>query len=113
MVNKALGEYIKKAREAKGFSLRALALRVDKTPATISQIENGLFQPSEELIQDIAKQLGESEDVLLGLTGRMSKELQEIAAKRPQLFADFIRQAKDAPDHAILKVTRVVRDGKW
>ena len=113
MVNKALGEYVRKAREAKGLSLRALALRVDKTPATISQIENGLFQPSEELIQDIAKQLNESEDVLLGLTGRASKSLQEIIAKRPKLLPDLIRQAKDAPDHAILKIIREVRDGKW
>jgi hypothetical protein len=36
-----------------------------------------------------------------------------VIRRRPRQFAELIRQLKDAPDRAILKVVRVVRDGKW
>jgi len=29
------------------------------------------------------------------------------------LFADLIRQLKDTPDHAVLRLVREVRDGEW
>ena len=29
------------------------------------------------------------------------------------LFADLIRQLKDMPDHAVLRLVREVRDGEW
>jgi hypothetical protein len=32
---------------------------------------------------------------------------------RPQLFAQLIRQLKDMPDHAVLRIVREVRDGSW
>ena len=61
----------------------------------------------------MARELGEDPDVLLAMAGKVSSELQEIIRKRPKLFADLIRQLKQAPDHAILKVVREVRDGEW
>jgi len=33
--------------------------------------------------------------------------------KRPTLFADLIRQLKDAPDQAMIRIVREVRDGEW
>ncbi|RMH11356.1 MAG: XRE family transcriptional regulator, partial [Gammaproteobacteria bacterium] len=33
--------------------------------------------------------------------------------KRPQLFAELLRELKTLPDHAILRVVREVRDGDW
>jgi hypothetical protein len=30
-----------------------------------------------------------------------------------RVFAELIRQLKSAPDHAILRVVREVKDGKW
>ena len=47
------------------------------------------------------------------LAGKVSGDLQDIIRKRPRLFADLIRQLKDAPDHAVLRVVREVRDGDW
>jgi len=32
---------------------------------------------------------------------------------RPRLFADLIRQLKNLPDHAVLRLVREVRDGTW
>ena len=47
------------------------------------------------------------------MAGKVSSDLQEIIRKRPELFAELIRQLKKAPDHAVLKVVREVRDGDW
>lgn len=35
------------------------------------------------------------------MAGKGSSDLQEIIRKRPQLFAELIRQLKEAPDHAV------------
>jgi hypothetical protein len=43
----------------------------------------------------------------------VSGELQAIIRKRPKLFAELIRQLKDVPDHAMLRLVREVRDGDW
>ena len=40
-------------------------------------------------------------------------EVQAIIRKRPQLFADLIRELKNLPDHSVLRVVREVRDGNW
>jgi hypothetical protein len=33
--------------------------------------------------------------------------------RRPELFAELIRELKDMPDHAVLRIVREVRDGEW
>ena len=43
----------------------------------------------------------------------VSSELQAIIRKRPKLFAELIRELKDQPDHAVLRLVREVRDGEW
>jgi hypothetical protein len=43
----------------------------------------------------------------------VSSDLQEAIRKRPELFAAAIRQLKDMPDHAVLRIVREVRDGTW
>jgi hypothetical protein len=43
----------------------------------------------------------------------VSEELQRIIRKRPKLFAQLIRELKDLPDHAVLRLVREVRDGNW
>ena len=51
--------------------------------------------------------------MLLAMAGKVSSELQEVIRKRPREFAELIRQLKDAPEHALLRVVREVRDGDW
>ena len=51
--------------------------------------------------------------MLLAMAGKVSSDLLEIIRKRPELFADLIRQLKSMPDHAILRISRDVRDGEW
>jgi HTH-type transcriptional regulator, competence development regulator len=47
------------------------------------------------------------------LNGKVSNDIQEIIRKRPQLFAQLIRELKNIPDHAVLRLVREVRDGDW
>ena len=101
-------------REDRRFSLRQVALRVGIEPAYLSKIERGQVPPpSEATTVRLAEELGQDPDVLLALAGKVSGDLQEIIRKRPKLFAELIRQLKEAPDHAILRVVREVRDGNW
>jgi len=114
-----LGSYIREIRERhreedKKYSLRQVAQRVGVEPAYLSKIERELVPPpSEDTIRKIAQDLGEDEDLLLAMAGKVSSDLQEIIRKRPQVFAELIRQLKKAPDKAILRIVREVRDGEW
>lgn len=83
-------------------------------PAYLSKIERGdVAPPSEATTIRLARELGEDPDVLLAMGGKVSGDLQEIIRRRPRLFAELIRQLKEAPDDAILRVVREVRDGEW
>jgi transcriptional regulator with XRE-family HTH domain len=115
----AFGEHVRELRqrrrsEDRRFSLRQVAARVGIEPTYLSKLERGeLPPPSEETARRLAADLGEDPDVLLALAGKVSSDLQAIIRRRPKLFAELIRHMKDAPDHAILKVVRQVREGEW
>jgi transcriptional regulator with XRE-family HTH domain len=116
---KTFGQYIRQCRsglQAAGdrrYSLRQVATRMGVEPSYLSKIERDEQLPSEQAVRSLAKELGEDEDVLLAMVGKVSGELQEIIRKRPELFAGLIRELKDMPDHAVLRLVREVRDGNW
>jgi len=113
------GDHLRNVRkrlrqEDRRYSLRPVAQRIDVEPSYLSKIERGeVAPPSEATTVKLAKELGEDPDVLLAMAGKVSSDLQEIIRRRPELFAELIRQLKEAPDHAVLKVVREVRDGDW
>ncbi len=115
-----LGDYLRKCRiekqenEGNTFSLRQLATRIGIEPSYLIKIERGLEpRPSEETTKALAKELGEDPDVLLAMAGKVSSDLQAIIRKRPKLFSQLIRELKNAPDRAVLRLVREVRDGDW
>ena len=113
------GKYIRNRREARrvgdaSYSLRQVAGRIGIEPAYLSKIERGeVAPPSEVTIRALAADLGEDPDVLLAMAGKVSSDLQEIIRKRPDVFAELLRGLKTAPDHAVLRIVREVRDGDW
>ena len=113
------GEYLRQRRETlqvrdKLYSLRQTAFRIGVEPAYLSKIERGeVPPPSEATIYRLAADLGEDSDMLLAMGGKVSRDLQEIIQQRPQLFAELIRQLKDVPEAAVLRIVREVRDGNW
>jgi len=112
-------EFIRDRREAlkaddRRFSVRQVAQRIGVEPAYLSKIEREVVKPpSEKTIRALAGELDLDADVLLAMAGKVSTDLQEIIRRRPQLFADLIRELKSAPDHALLRIAREVRDGEW
>ncbi|WP_420462669.1 helix-turn-helix domain-containing protein [Candidatus Palauibacter sp.] len=101
-------------RDDARFSLRQVAMRIGIEPAYLSKIERGdVAPPSEATTLRLAQELDADPDWFLALAGKVSSDLQEIIRKRPELFAELIRQLREAPDDAILRVVREVRDGDW
>lgn len=113
------GDYIREKREAlkkedAAYSLRQVANRIGVEPSYLSKVERGdQPPPSEEKIKALAEELNENPDVLLAMAGKVSTDLQEIIKQRPELFSQLIKEIKDLPDHAVLKIVREVRDGDW
>ncbi len=96
------------------YSLRQVARRIGVEPSYLSKVERGqVAPPSEATTVRLAKELGQDPDVFLAMAGKVSRDLQDVICQRPALFAELIRQLKDAPDHAILHIVREVRDGDW
>ena len=113
------GNYARELREERrktdrSYSVRQVAGRIGIQPSYLSKVERGeVAPPSEATIKRLAEDLGEDPDVMLALAGKVSQELQEIIRKRPKLFASLIRELKNSPDHALLRIVREVRDGDW
>lgn len=113
------GQFLRDCRVAKSdkapeFSLRKVAERVGIEPSYLSKIERDEQPPpGETVIRKLALELSEDPDVLLALAGKVSSDLLVIIRSRPRLFADLIRQLKNMPDHAVLRLVREVRDGHW
>ena len=80
---KQLGARIRKAREAKGTSLRTMATDLKITPTHLSHIERGIKRCSDELLANISKYLNITE-----------KELFEIIDRIPKDLLDTLRNSK-------------------
>ena len=113
------GDYVRRRREAlreadAEFSVRRVAARIGVEPSYLSKVERGEQPPpGEQTIVALARELNEDPDVLLALAGKVSAELQKIIRKRPKVFAELIRELKNMPEHAVLRLVREVRDGNW
>src|SRR5687767_4612193 len=119
MTGSSFGAYVRQCRERlkerdAEFSVRRVAGRVGIEPAYLSKIERGeMPPPGEETILKLAAELELDADVLLAMGGKLSSDLRTIILRRPNLFAQLIRELKNAPDHAVLRIVRQVQDGDW
>jgi HTH-type transcriptional regulator, competence development regulator len=115
----SFGSIIRERREelrssSREFSLRQVAFRVGVEPSYLSKVERDeVAPPSEETIVRLATDLSLEADVLLALAGKVSSDLLDVIRRRPQLFGQLLRELRDMPDHAVLRLVREVRDGEW
>ena len=113
------GAFVRERREAlrtddRRYSLRQVADRVGVEPSYLSKVERSeVAPPSEDTIVRLAHELAVESDVLLALAGKVSSDLLETIRKRPLLLGQLLRELKDMPDHAVLRLVREVRDGDW
>ena len=102
------------SRDDPKYSVRQVAKRMGIQPSYLSKVERGeVAPPSEETTRKLARELEVDSDVLLAMAGKVSSDLQDVIRKRPALFAELIRQLKEMPDHAVVRLVREVRDGEW
>lgn len=115
----SLGTFLRERRESlrahdRRYSVRQVAERVGIQPSYLSKVERGdVSPPSEETLVRLARELDVDADLLLAMAGKVSSDLLEVIRRRPLLFGELIRQLKDLPDHAVLRLVREVRDGEW
>ena len=113
------GSFVRGRREElraadRSYSVRQVATRIGVQPSYLSKVERGdVAPPSEATITKLAGDLDVDRDYLLALAGKVASDLEEVIRKRPVLFARLIRELREAPDHALLRVVREVRDGAW
>jgi transcriptional regulator with XRE-family HTH domain len=113
------GQYVRERREALNedrgeYSVRKTAAAIDVQFSYLSKVERGeVPPPSEATIKRLAEVLDEDPDMLLALAGKVSEDLRKVIIRRPQLFGELLRQLKDCPDKAVLRLVREVRDGNW
>lgn len=116
---KEFGDFVRARREAlrerdEQYSVRQVAQRIGVEPSFLSKVERGeVAPPSEAKIVALARELKQDADVLLALAGKVSSDLQAAIRRRPELFGSLIRELRTMPDHAVLRLVREVRDGKW
>lgn len=117
--SQGFGDYVRERRQTlltndRAYSVRGVARTTDIEPSYLSKIERGVeAPPSEATIRRLAAALDEDPDVLLALAGKVSDDLQSVIRRRPQLFAQLIRELAASPDDAVLRIVREVRDGNW
>jgi HTH-type transcriptional regulator, competence development regulator len=115
----SLGELIRNRREAlrredAAYSVRRVAARLGIQPSYLSKVERDIGSPpSEETLIRLAAELGLDAAVVLAYAGKVSRDLRDVIRRRPQLFGELLRELKDLPDHAVLRLVREVRDGDW
>lgn len=96
------------------YSLRGVAGLVGIQPSYLSKIERDLeAPPGEETIKRLAEVLEQDPDLLLAMAGKISSDLRRIILQRPGLMSELLRELKEMPDDALLRVVREVRDGDW
>lgn len=116
---KQFGDHVREARELlqvkdARYSQRQVALRIGVQPAYLSKVERGeVAPPSEATIVRLAEDIKEDADILLAMAGKVSSDLQAVIRRRPKLFAELLRELRKAPDQAVLRIVREVRDGEW
>lgn len=95
-MSETLGEFIRRIRTEKlDMSLRELATRIKKTAPFVSDIELGRRHPSEEVLVDIARVLGVSEDELRKRDVRAPIEDIKRATQKDPTFAMAFRTVLD------------------
>ena len=86
---RGFGSYVRAQRQrlsegSKDFSVRKVAMKIGVEPAFLSKVEREIVSPpSEGKIIALAEVLGEDQDILLAMGGKVSSDLLKVIKERP------------------------------
>jgi transcriptional regulator with XRE-family HTH domain len=92
----AVGELVRRLREQRGLSLRALATATDFSPSFISQLENGQVSPSIASMERIANTLGVTLGEFFNALGSTEGGVVLRAAERMQMQSQWSHATLEA-----------------
>ncbi len=96
-----LAKRLRELRLERGWKQGQVAGRLGVTASVVSAYENGLRQPSYEVLVKLSQIYGVSSDYLLGLSGRRSPEyrhliiMDALSPGNAALVAELVRALKD------------------
>ncbi len=88
-----LGMRLRQLRKEKGFSIKALARKLNVNHAYLSRIESGQVQPSEQVLRKLARSLKHDEAELMILADRIPPQWRPAIRKTPGETALLIRES--------------------
>ena len=108
-------ERVRQLRQAKGYTLRDLAAKVQLGYSYISRCETGTLAfadfPGEVLIVKLAAALNADADELLFLAQKIPPQIRERVLQRPDVFPKLARLDDDALDSVLQDVDDTPPDG--
>ncbi len=104
-----LGNHLRELRNAKGLTLRELAVRVDVGFTYLCKIENDKLDrghtPSDALLHRLAEELGGDEKELVILAGRIPESIRRRVIQRPDAFAVLTQLSDTELDRVLKRLT--------
>lgn len=94
-MSESVGTQLRAARRADGLSLRAVSERVGVGAPHLSKVENGLENPSDDLLYRLADLYRVSGDLLVLFAGRVPARFAEWLVEDPVRALDLITGAVD------------------
>ena len=89
------GQYIRRRRMEKQFTLREFARLVGVSPTYMSQVEQDVADPpTVERVRKMAELLEEDVDELIAMAGRLPEDLPEIIQSRASEMPKLLREAR-------------------
>lgn len=87
------GQRLRQLRKSAGLGIKTLAEQVKINHSYLSRIESGLVQPSEQVVQKLARKLAHDEDELMLLANRIPRDWRSIIWQSPREATSFIRES--------------------
>ena len=75
-----LADRLRELRQERGWTQGRVAERLGVPPSVISAYENGIRQPSYEVLIKLARLYGVTSDYLLGISGRRTPDSQHLVS---------------------------------
>jgi HTH-type transcriptional regulator, competence development regulator len=104
------GQYIRRRRMEKQFTLREFARLVGVSPTYMSQVEQDVADPpTAERVRKMAELLDENADELIAMAGRLPEDLPEIIQKRAAEMPELLREASGLTPDQLQEVRDQIR----